>query len=260
MRNYAAFFVLNLLCFLSCAALAFAAPPLVRYQGQAVNSQEVPLEGPYDLTFRLYPVATMGTAVWTETQAGVPLTHGLFSVLLGQVTSLAAVDWSQPLWLGVQVNADAELAPRQQITHVPLAVRADEAVALTQPMAPAGIAPQGAGSGLDADRVDGIDASGLLARSAHTGTQAPATISPQGSGSGLDADRLDGKDAAAFALNPHTHQCTKYMSLPGGQSAAGFCALRGEWCALTVTGNGNSLEGCGTTNPGFGDWGAICCR
>lgn len=260
MRPWIAYLALNLGCFLVCAALVFAAPPLIRYQGQAVDAAGVPLEGPYSLTFRLYSAEIGGIPVWTETQSGVPLTKGLFNVLLGQQTSLATVDWSQPLWLAIQVNTDPELTPRQEIAYAPLAIRASSAVALTGPLAPAGVSPQGAGSSLDADMVDGRHAADLVDRGTHTGTQAPATISPQGAGSGLDADRLDGKDAAAFALNPHTHQCTKYMSLPSGQSAAGFCALRGEWCALTVTGNGNSLEGCGMTNPGFGDWGAICCR
>lgn len=38
------------------------------------------------------------------------------------------------------------------------------------------------------------------ARSNHTGTQAPATISPQGAGSGLDADMVDGKNVAAGSI------------------------------------------------------------
>ena len=41
-----------------------AVPRLVRYQGQAVDSNGVGLEGPYNLTFRLYDAATVGTKVW----------------------------------------------------------------------------------------------------------------------------------------------------------------------------------------------------
>lgn len=33
----------------------------------------------------------------------------------------------------------------------------------------------------------------------------PADISPQGAGSGLDADKLDGSEASAFAAESHTH-------------------------------------------------------
>ena len=102
-------------------------PPLIRYQGQAVDSNGVPLEGPYTLIFRLYGAETGGAAVWEETQTNVPLTGGHFSVLLGEVESLEPVDWSVPLWLGIQVNTEPELAPRQRITSVPLAIRAQTA-------------------------------------------------------------------------------------------------------------------------------------
>ncbi len=54
--------------------------------------------------------------------------------------------------------------------------------------------PQDQGSGLNADKVDGKEASQLLDRANHTGVQPPSSISPQGSGSGLDADKVDGED------------------------------------------------------------------
>ena len=47
------------------SSLALAGVPhLIRYQGQAVDSQGVPLEGPYTLTFRLYDAETAGAKVW----------------------------------------------------------------------------------------------------------------------------------------------------------------------------------------------------
>lgn len=102
-------------------------PSLIRYQGQAVDTNGVPLEGPYTLKFRLYSAVTGGTIVWEETQPNVPLAKGNFSVLLGSVTALNTMDWAQPCWLSVQVNGEPELAPRQQITSVPLALRAKTA-------------------------------------------------------------------------------------------------------------------------------------
>jgi len=53
-------------------------------------------------------------------------------------------------------------------------------------------------SNLNADMVDGQHGAYYLARANHTGTQTPNTISPQGSGSGLDADKLDGLDSSDF--------------------------------------------------------------
>ena len=102
-------------------------PRLIRYQGQAVDSKGVPLEGAYTLTLRLYDAETAGTKVWEEVQPNVPLSKGQFSVLLGQITPLTPMDWSSPCWLAVQVNAEPELTPRQRITSVPLAIRAEMA-------------------------------------------------------------------------------------------------------------------------------------
>ncbi len=184
-------------------------PHLIRYQGQAIDSKGVPLEGPYTLTFRLYDAETAGNLIWQEPQPNVPVSKGHFSVLLGQGAGTPLnVDWSKPCWLAVQVNAEPELAPRQQITSVPLAVRAESAEQLTQTITPAQISPQGSGSSLDADTVDGKHATDLLNRANHIGTQPsstitgtfpPSAVSPQGSGSGLDADTLDGKHASQLA-------------------------------------------------------------
>ena len=110
-----------------CPVAYAQVPHLIRYQGQAVDSNKVPLEGPYTLTFRLYDAATAGTKLWEEAQTNVSLSKGHFSVLLGQGTPLTAMNWSQPCWLSIQVGAQAELSPRQQFTSVPLALRAETA-------------------------------------------------------------------------------------------------------------------------------------
>ena len=120
--------LVSLLAALLCPApLSAEVPHLIRYQGQAVDANGVPLEGPYTLTFRLYNAETAGTIVWEETQTNVPLSKGHFSVLLGSVMALTGVDLAQPCWLSVQVNGEPELAPRQRITSVPLALRAKTA-------------------------------------------------------------------------------------------------------------------------------------
>ncbi len=112
------------------SAVSAAVPHLIRYQGQAVDSKGVGLEGPYTLIFRLYDAPTGGTKVWEETQPNVPVSQGYFAVLLGSVKPLDAVDWSKSLWLGVEVDQDPqvleELSPRQQMTSVPLAITAEQ--------------------------------------------------------------------------------------------------------------------------------------
>ena len=118
-------------------------PHLIRYQGQAVDAKGLPLQGPYTLTFRLYNAETAGAKLWEETQPNIPVTKGHFSTLLGQLTSLDAIDWSQPLWLALKVGTgddatNPELSPRQQITSVPLALRAQLAEQLAGPITTVG--------------------------------------------------------------------------------------------------------------------------
>jgi hypothetical protein len=75
----------------------------------------------------------------------------------------------------------------------------------------------GAGSGLDADTLDGYHASSFLQASSYTASDVLTKIKTvDGSGSGLDADLLDGKHASSFALSSHTHNPTDIIGLSGG--------------------------------------------
>lgn len=120
-----ALYLLCAICYVLTPAVEADVPHLLRYQGTAVDSNGVGLEGPYKLTFRLYDAATAGTKVWEEILTNVSITKGHFSVLLGQITSLTPMDWTKPCWLSIQVNTEPELSPRQQFTSVPTAITAE---------------------------------------------------------------------------------------------------------------------------------------
>lgn len=66
----------------------------------------------------------------------------------------------------------------------------------------AALAPvDGAGSGLDADFLDGLNSTAFMLVTGFTGAAIMAKILPvDGSGSGLDADLLDGYDSTAFVF------------------------------------------------------------
>lgn len=71
----------------------------------------------------------------------------------------------------------------------------------------------GAGSGLDADLLDGLDSAAFLLAAAYTAADVLTKIKTvDGAGSGLDADLLDGLDSAAFALAGHNHAAT-YLAI-----------------------------------------------
>ncbi len=112
----------------------------INYQGKLMTSSNVAVpDGIYNMEFKLYTVSSGGTAIWTETRTGgnrVQVTNGLFSVLLGSVSSLAGINFDQAIYLGVNIGGtaspswDGEMSPRKKFASVPTAFVADTAKAL----------------------------------------------------------------------------------------------------------------------------------
>jgi hypothetical protein len=118
--------VVFLVSLLSAAVLA-AIPQQINYQGQLKNSSGAPLIGNYSMVFTIYDAATSGTNLWSETQT-VSCDAGLFNVLLGSVTPVSTEVFSgADRWLGVKVESDAEMTPRQKLVSVGNAFQANNA-------------------------------------------------------------------------------------------------------------------------------------
>src|SRR3989344_5475014 len=116
----------------SCARFPVAQAAInkkINYQGKLANSSNVAgADGTYAMEFKLYTQLSGGSAIWTETLAGaneVQVTNGLFSVMLGGVTTLVDVDFNQTLYLGVNIESDGEMTPRKIIGAVPSAFVSD---------------------------------------------------------------------------------------------------------------------------------------
>lgn len=104
------------------AATIATAPSTISYQGHLTDANGQPINTATPMTFRLYTTATGGTALWTEERTGanaVPVTNGLFNVLLGSVTPMDTALFNQALWLGISINGEAEMTPREPFTGVP---------------------------------------------------------------------------------------------------------------------------------------------
>lgn len=87
-------------------------------QGVLTNASGTPLSGEYSITFRLYDVATGGTALCQDVNT-VTVTNGLFS---SAVWGNCPDDINgQQLFLGIEVGSGGEMTPRQQIYAVPYA-------------------------------------------------------------------------------------------------------------------------------------------
>lgn len=103
-----------------------AAVPMLSYQGRLLDplTGQAKPDGSYTMTFRLYAVATDGSALWTESKS-VTVNKGLFSTLLGDTTALDQTIFNgQDLFLGITVSSDPETTPRQRIAHVAYAIYA----------------------------------------------------------------------------------------------------------------------------------------
>ena len=106
--------------------VASTVPTMISYQGQLLdNGGNLVPNGTYSMTFKLYNVASEGTALWEETHPNVEVTSGLFNVQLGGGGNpLDPSDFTGATYLGVAVGGDLEMTPRQQMVSVPYAFRA----------------------------------------------------------------------------------------------------------------------------------------
>jgi hypothetical protein len=100
-----------------------APPPTINYQGFLVNAAGAPASGPVVMTFKLYNAATSGSLLYTEVQNPIAVTNGNFNAVIGAATPIT-LPFDVPYWLGVTINADAEMMPRQALASSPYAFRA----------------------------------------------------------------------------------------------------------------------------------------
>jgi len=108
--------------------VASSVPTMISYQGQLLDSGGNPVpDGTYSMTFKLYDVPSGGTAFWEETHPNVQVTDGLFNVLLGVYIPFEPDDFTGTTYLGVTVESDPEMTPKQQIVSVGYAFRAEKA-------------------------------------------------------------------------------------------------------------------------------------
>lgn len=94
-------------------------PNLLSYQGTLMDSQGNPLTDTVDITFKIYDSPTSISPLWEEVRSGanaVPVQNGLFNVMLGSLTPIPSSlsDYTQ-LFLGIQIDADAEMSPRTEM-------------------------------------------------------------------------------------------------------------------------------------------------
>ena len=118
----------------SLAAPSWDIPRTLHYQGKLFDSEGSPVEGPHDITFRIWDHETeTGHILWQDELRVTFEEGGYFSVELG---ATGGNDFPDDLfeaaerWLGVEIGDTGELSPRNEILSVPHALTAGKSAAI----------------------------------------------------------------------------------------------------------------------------------
>ena len=106
-----------------------AVPSLINFQGKLLDTNNVPRNGSFSMTFRICDTlaASCASPVWTETQGSVTVTNGVFSVQLGASSALnESVFDESTRYLEVEIGGETA-STRQQLVTSPYAFRANVA-------------------------------------------------------------------------------------------------------------------------------------
>jgi hypothetical protein len=86
-------------------------PKTLSYQGVLADASGLAVaDGDYSMTFRLYDIASEGSALWEETRV-VTVHKGIFNVILGSLVEIT-LPFNEQYWLGISVAGEQELEPR----------------------------------------------------------------------------------------------------------------------------------------------------
>ncbi|MCP4634238.1 MAG: hypothetical protein GY855_15035 [candidate division Zixibacteria bacterium] len=110
--------LLVLIMVFTASLMAVEVPNIINFQGYLTNGS-TPLDGSFELTFKIYDVPTGGTELWTETRT-FDVSDGYYSILLGEATPID-ISFSGNAWIGVQITGQSEMTPRYQIASMPYA-------------------------------------------------------------------------------------------------------------------------------------------
>ena len=168
-------------------------PELIGYQGRLLDGTDL-VAGQVTVVFRLYTQATAGAAQYAETQT-VTAVDGLFATYIGMSNAvpgaLTAVFTNASVFLELQADGTV-LTPRERLASAPYALTAS------------GVADGGVTATMLADdSVTSAKIVNTTIRDEDISSSAAIKASKiqDGAGSGLDADLLDGRHAGDFLRN-----------------------------------------------------------
>jgi hypothetical protein len=216
------------LILLTAAAGFGEIPNKINYQGRLVDvTTGAPLTGTHEMTFRIYDSAVDGILLWSESMPVTADSGGVISVILGGINTID-ISFDDACWLEVEVDTETleprrEIASVPYAFHASDAdnlgglgssgyVVEGEAGSVTSYMIADGEITDddiSDDASIDRAKIGGI----------------AWTADSDGAGSGLDADMVDGLDADAFADSGHVHDDRYWpreeLQTPGTLNAVG---------------------------------------
>lgn len=99
------------------------APTTINYQGYLKGSGGNAITGSKSITFNLYTAPTGGSPIWTSTKS-ISVADGIYSTVLGDTAALTGLNFDAQYYLGINVESDGEMTPRQPLTSVAYAIKA----------------------------------------------------------------------------------------------------------------------------------------
>ena len=187
---------------------ALAVPPYLSHQGKISQSNENPVTGSVNTTFKLYTNATGGSAVWEQTLA-VTFDGGYYSIILdpGDYENTDIFN-NEDLFLGITLEGQAEFLPRHRVTSVPYAIRAGSVFGLVN-----------ATGGLYVDGQELVDGDGKLTTDSMDVTS--SLMIPRGTVDDLPDASEDNQGSIYFATDENTiyySTGSEWTTLSGGGS------------------------------------------
>ena len=237
-------------------------PGMIHHQGYLTDDAGVPIDGDREMRFFIYDQETGGIAVWLEGPIVVPVTGGVFHVLLGQTNPITPFHLAGPRWLEVIVDSEY-MEPRERIVSGLFAIEAGNADTLDG----ADAADLEESAEIDADvAAHAADPSAHHKKTttfsdltdAATDAQVPDDItidfaatagfaqsagSAEYSTSAGDAGTLDGQDSSAFAAAGHTHDDRYYTQAHVDALEARIAALEALLAGVTRAGDEITVSG-----------------
>ncbi|QQR60431.1 hypothetical protein IPH19_03380 [Candidatus Uhrbacteria bacterium] len=234
--------------FLSSSAV-LAAPQInnqINYQARLMDSSGFPVaDGNYSVYLSLYDASTAGTRLWTATgtlATPTPLTvnvqNGLFTVLLGDTSAaggsqntLDTVNWnSDQLYLGVTINADAEMSPRKRFASAPQAFNARQL--------------QGMYASSTASGGQTLFTLNQTQNDAATGTRSTLDVRSNGTSNSNDflIRGINDANAVVFSINRQGSVTSTNVFVSGLTSSTNLNANIASFATATVAGQGICLS------------------